>query len=247
MRAVSPEAKLMFVTIESSLDVVDEAFSIGADGYVYKPRAHRDLLPVLDTIIRGGRFVSGGLERVDQGDCLASHQHPVLFYSSDKVLVEAFSRFIAGALDVGHVVIVLVTEAHDERIRQSLRASHVDIDRAIREQRYLLVNPSELLEKIMVGGRPDPTRFATVADDLLTEATQRIANPHARVVACGECAPSLWAHGQIEAALQLEHLWDGLVKSRQLDTLCAYPLIAREESLRAVRSLCAEHTTVEIS
>jgi hypothetical protein len=31
-----------------------------------------------------------------------------------------------------------------------------------------------------------------------------------------------------------------------MDTLCAYPLTAREESVRAVRGLCAEHTAVEI-
>ena len=246
IRALIPDVKLLFVTIESSLEIVEQAFSGGAHGYVYKPRAFRDVLPVLDAILGGAQFVSGGLERVAHGDSLASHRHEVVFYSSDAVLVGTFSRFIAGALAVGNVVIVLVTEAHDQRIRHRLRASHVDVARAIREQRYLLVNPSELLATVMVGGQPDPTRFANAADDLLTEAARRIASPHARVAACGECAPSLWAHGEIEAALHLEHLWDGLVKSRQLDTLCAYPLIAREESLHAVRSLCAEHTAVEI-
>ena len=76
IRSLVPDARLMFVTIESSLDIVDQAFSSGAHGYVYKPRAQRDALPVLDAIIRGGRFVSGGLERIAQGDTLASHVEP---------------------------------------------------------------------------------------------------------------------------------------------------------------------------
>jgi hypothetical protein len=38
-----------------------------------------------------------------------------------------------------------------------------------------------------------------------------------------------------------------MAKNRALDILCTYPLTAREESVRAVRSLCAEHTIVEIS
>ena len=69
----------MFVTNESSLEVVEEAFRRGAHGYVYKPRVQRDVLPVLDAIIRGRRFVSGGLERIAQGDGLASHRHEVVF------------------------------------------------------------------------------------------------------------------------------------------------------------------------
>jgi DNA-binding NarL/FixJ family response regulator len=98
IRAVVPDAKLMFVTIESSFEVVQEAFDRGGHGYVYKPRAQRDVLPVLDAIIRGARFVSGSLERIARGDSLASHRHDVLFYSSDAVLVDGFTRFVAGAL-----------------------------------------------------------------------------------------------------------------------------------------------------
>ena len=157
LRVKVPDAKLMFVTNESSLEVVEQAFRRGAHGYVYKPRAERDVFPVLEAIIRGGRFVSGGLERVAQGDSLASHRHDVVFCSSDAVLVGAFSRFIAEAnFDEGNAVIVaVVTEAHDESLQSSLQASHVDLALAIRQQRYLPVNISELLAKVMVNGCPD--------------------------------------------------------------------------------------------
>ena len=156
IRARVPDAKVMFVTNESSLEVVDQAFSRGAHGYVYKPRALRDVLPVLDTIIRGGRFVSGGLERIAQGDSLASHRHGLLFCSSDAVLVAAFSRFIAGSLDRGSAVIVLVTDAHDRSLQRALHASQVDVARAIRQQRYMSVSITELLAKVMVNGPPGP-------------------------------------------------------------------------------------------
>jgi len=246
IRARVPDARLMFVTIESSLDVVDQAFSSGAHGYVYKPRAHRDALPVLDAIIRGGRFVSGGLERIAQGDTLASHRHDVVFYSSDAVLTGAFTRFIAGALDEEKAVIVLLTDAHDESLQRRLRASHVDIDLATREKRYVPVSINELLARVMVNGRPDPAKFEDAAQDLLGEVA-RDANRHAGIAACGECSSTVWANGDVEAAIQLEHLWDEIGKSRQLDILCAYPLAARDVSVRSVRSLCAEHTAVEIN
>jgi len=246
IRARVPDARLMFVTIESSLDVVDQAFSSGAHGYVYKPRAHRDALPVLDAIIRGGRFVSGGLERIAQGDTLASHRHDVVFYSSDAVLTGAFTRFIAGALDEEKAVIVLLTDAHDESLQRCLRASHVDIDLATRQKRYVPVSITELLARVMVNGRPDPAKFEDAAQDLLGEVA-RDANRHAGIAACGECSSTVWANGDVEAAIQLEHLWDEIGKSRQLDILCAYPLAARDVRVQSVRSLCAEHTAVEIN
>jgi DNA-binding NarL/FixJ family response regulator len=247
VRAVVPDAKLMFVTIESSSEVVEQAFRRGAHGYVYKPRAHRDVLPVLDAIIRGGRFVSGGLERIARGDSLASHRHQVLFCSSDAVLVEGFTRFIAGALHDGSAVIAAVTETHEDSLRRSLDAAHVDLALAIRQERYVWVNISELLASVMVNGWPDPTRFLHVAEELVAAAARRATGRYAKVAAFGECSATVWAHGQVEAAIQLEHLWDEIAKSHQMDVLCAYPLTAREESLQAVRTLCAEHTAVEIS
>jgi CheY-like chemotaxis protein len=247
IRARVPDAKLMFVTNESSLEVVDQAFSRGAHGYVYKPRALRDVLPVLDTIIRGGRFVSGGLERIAHGDSLASHRHGLLFCSSDAVLVAAFSRFIAGALDRGSAVIVLVTEAHERSLLRSLHASQVDFALAIRQQRYVSVSITEMLANVMVNGCPDPTRFLKAAEELLTETARRAGGQHAEIAACGECSPTVWAKGNVEAAIQLERLWDDIAKSRQMEILCAYPLAARDESVPAVRRLCAEHTAIEIS
>jgi len=247
LRATVPDAKLVFVTNESSLDVMAQAFSSGAHGYVYKPRARRDVLPVLDAILRGARFVNGGLERIDRGDSLASHRHDVVFCSSDTVLIGAFSRFIAGELRDGNAVVAAVTEAHQRSLQSRLEASGVDVALAIRQQRYLPVDVCGLLAKATVNGRLDPLRYLHTAGDLLTDLTRRATDQHARVAVCGEGTSLFWTHGHVEAAIQLEHLWDEIAASRQMDVLCAYPLSAREEQMREVRSLCAEHTVVEIS
>jgi len=247
LRAKVPDAKLMFVTNESSLEVVEQAFRRGAHGYVYKPRVQRDLLPVLEAIVRGGRFVSGGLERIAQGDSLASHRHDVVFCSSDAVLIGAFSRFIEGELRQGNAVVAAVTAVHERHLQSSLEASHVDVALAIRQQRYLPMNVSELLAKATVNGCPDPLRYLDAAGDLLIDVTRRATDHHARVSGCGEGSSILWSQGHVEAAIQLEHLWDGIAMSRQMDILCSYPLAARNESVQTARRVCAEHTAVEIS
>jgi DNA-binding NarL/FixJ family response regulator len=247
MRAIVPDVKVMLVTCESSFEVVEHALRSGAHGYVYKPRARRDVLPVLEAVVRGSTFVGGGLERIARGDSVASHRHHVLFYSSDAVLIVALSRFIAGMVGDGNAVIVFVTEAHDQSLRRTLQASQVDVALAIRQKRYIPVNVNDLLETMMVNGSLDPTRFLNAAGDLLIEVSRWAMGRHARVAACGECPPTIWAQGHLQAAIQLEHLWDEIAKSRQVEILCAYPLTARDENLQAIRSVCAEHTAVEIS
>ena len=246
LRTLIPNAKLMFVTIESSLEVVEQAFSTGAHGYVYKPRALRDAVPVLDAIMRGGRFVSGGLARIAQGDSLASHRHHLLFWSDQAVVVDALSHFIATALSVGNTAIAIVTRDRDECVRRSLHAANVDIDLAKREGRYVPLVISELIARATVnGGPPDPVRLFNIGADLVADAVRQAGSSHARIAACGELAPALWMQGHVDEAIQLEHLWDEFATTGQMDVLCAYPLAVRKDTGQG-RSLCAEHTAVEI-
>jgi DNA-binding NarL/FixJ family response regulator len=48
VRRLAPNARLLFVSQESSPDVVRETFRLGAQGYVHKTRAQSDLLPALE-------------------------------------------------------------------------------------------------------------------------------------------------------------------------------------------------------
>jgi len=244
IREVAPDARLVLVTNETSPDLVEEAFRRGTHGYVYKPRLAKDLAPVFDAVLGGGRFVSRSLERNTGGGSLASHRHDLLFTSSDRALVSGFSLFIESQLLDGAAVIVLVSESHGESLHLSLQASNVDFALAIKEERYIPLNITQALSSVMVGGWPDPVQFASAAGELVERAAQRATGRHPRVAACGECAPTLWAQGQVEAALQLEHLWDGVSNRQQVDILCVYPAAVRDQDTPAVRSLCAEHTAV---
>ena len=57
VRKLVPESKIVFVTQESSADVVREALSTGAWGYVVKARAASQLLAVVDSVMSGKRLV----------------------------------------------------------------------------------------------------------------------------------------------------------------------------------------------
>ena len=58
IRQVSPTSKIVFLSADNSLDVVQVALITGAQGYVYKALAQSDLLPAIDAVLRGGEFVS---------------------------------------------------------------------------------------------------------------------------------------------------------------------------------------------
>ena len=61
IRKLAPASKIIFVSQESSSEVVQEALKLGAWGYVVKTRAASDLLAAVDAFLEGRQFVSVGL------------------------------------------------------------------------------------------------------------------------------------------------------------------------------------------
>ena len=53
-----PECKIIFLSQESSADVVEEAFRLGALGYVVKARAGSELQDAVQAVSEGRRFIS---------------------------------------------------------------------------------------------------------------------------------------------------------------------------------------------
>jgi DNA-binding NarL/FixJ family response regulator len=61
IRKLSPESKIIFVSQESSVEVVQEALNLGARAYVQKSKIATDLQAAIDTVLEGRQFVSSGL------------------------------------------------------------------------------------------------------------------------------------------------------------------------------------------
>ena len=60
IRKLAPKSTIIFLSQESSPEVVQEALNLGAWGYVVKTRAATDLLAALDAFLEGRQFVSAG-------------------------------------------------------------------------------------------------------------------------------------------------------------------------------------------
>jgi len=58
IRKLVPKSKVIFLTQESSADVVQEALSSGARGYVVKINAASELLTAVEAVLMGKTFIS---------------------------------------------------------------------------------------------------------------------------------------------------------------------------------------------
>lgn len=122
----------------------------------------------------------------------------------------------------------------------------VDLSAAIDEGRYLTLDIVETLSTFMVNDLPDPVRFKNTTSSLITAAVKAAKGETARVAVCGECAPTLWLQGKVDAAIQLEHLWDEIAKKCDVDVLCGYVLtnFQRDHQNHVCELICAEHSAV---
>lgn len=53
-----PDCKILILTQESAPEIVEEAFAVGARGYVIKAHAQRDLLAAVNAVLQGELFLS---------------------------------------------------------------------------------------------------------------------------------------------------------------------------------------------
>jgi DNA-binding NarL/FixJ family response regulator len=61
IRKISPSSKILFLTQDPSDELAEEAFCLGARGYVVKGQAASELLPAIEVVMQGKQFVSGGM------------------------------------------------------------------------------------------------------------------------------------------------------------------------------------------
>ena len=249
IRQLSPRSKIVFLSQNNDLDVVQAALSTGALGYVCKTDARRELLSAVDAVLRGKKFVSSSLKGYESTDTVmgeAPHRHELVMFSDDTVLLDSFTRFIAAALKADNAAIALVTKSHQESLRQRLKSEGVDTDGAIQQGTFILLDVADTLATLLVDGLPDPVRFLEDFGGLIKEAAKAAKAEHPRVAFCGECLGRLWAEGKTDAAIRLEQGCDELVKTHEVDILCAYPLRSfhGEEDEHIFRSICAEHSAV---
>jgi DNA-binding NarL/FixJ family response regulator len=264
---LSAKSKILFLSQEFSTDVVREALSTGALGYVVKMDAGSELPTAVETVLRGERFVGSRLDglglREAPGapmpgsalDTKASGQlqrqnmeiprrHEVGFYPDDATLLVDLTQFIGTALKAEHGAVIVATESHRNGLLRKLEAHGVDIAAAIDQGRYISVDAADALSAFMVNRTPDPARFLKLFGDLIVKVAAAAKREQARVAVFGEGVQLLWAQGNAEAAIQVERLTNRIVKTHDVDILCGYSLGTVQMDSHIFQGICKEHSAV---
>jgi DNA-binding NarL/FixJ family response regulator len=268
IRKLSPQSRILFVSQESSADVVREALGTGARGYVVKTDAGSELLEAVNAVLRGEQFVgrrfsghdfvgashagaSQDLQRASsraqlQRNMEIAHRHDVGFYSDDASLLDDLTQFIGAALKVGNAAIVVATESHRGSLLPRLQAYGLDLGAAIEQGRYVALDAADALPTFMLNGMPDPVRFMQVLGNLVATAAKAGKGEQARVAIFGEMCHLLWAQGNAEPAIRVEKLGNQLAKTYDVDILCGYSLSSVPGGVDddIYEKICAEHSAV---
>ena len=252
IRKLSPKSKILFISQESSADLVQEALALEALGYVVKAHTGSELVAAVEAVLEGRQFISSGLSGHDSSapmndhGAALTHSHEVAFYADDSSVVDGYARFIESSLKGGNAVIVVVTEPHRASLIPRLEADGVNVAAAIEQGRYIPLDAADALSRLTVNDIPDPARCTKVLGDLIMGAAKGVRGANGRVVVCGEIAPTLLSKGNGEGAIKLERLWDEITRGYGVHTLCGYLSSAfpHHEADPVFQRICAEHSAV---
>lgn len=176
---------------------------------------------------------------------IASSDHLVQIYENDKVFLNSLEGFAGSAFIAGESVIVIATAEHLRALEKLLKAHDFDINALIADRQYIPLNAVETLAKFMVDGKPDEFLFEQLATRLLEDARKN----NRKVRAFGEMVALLWAEGNYEATIQLEHLWNKMHAKEAFSLFCAYPKSGFnrgfiEDPNVSIMDICTTHTKV---
>jgi CheY-like chemotaxis protein len=243
IRSVSPTSKILFVSQESSPDIVQTAIDTGAHGYVNKSDARSELIAAVQAILLGRKYLSRGVAGGNLAGAFAlpvvggeqkliptprplpaekSWHHEVGFYADGRSLWDARVDFVTKALKNGNAAALIASESHHTEFLSKLQARDVDVSTAIEQGRYIAQDVTEALSSLMVNDLPHPVKFSKLVGELITKATIGVDGDIRRVFVCGEGTTLLWEQGNKEGVVRLEHLWDEMARTSAVQVHCGY-------------------------
>ena len=240
-------SKIIFLSQETSPDVVAAALGKSASGYVSKQDVACELLSAINAVLRGRVFVSESLKGYKLTGVRARATHEALFYSDDSLLIETAARFLGAALRADGAAILVATAPHRAGVLEKLKSRGLDIDDEIRRGTFVSLDAAGMLSGVVIKGALDHAAFAAGLRGGIASLAKAARSEHPRVAMFGEGAGLLCAQGNPQMAVDLEKVGNDFFHGENpysLDVLCAYPLGRWKEEKHAFDHICAEHSAV---
>jgi hypothetical protein len=146
-------------------------------------------------------------------------KHLLQFYEADEdALVANVGTYLSEGLQQGETIVIAATGAHWAAFSEHLRRAGLNVADLVEHQRVMYLDAEHTLERILVGGYPDPSKFDAVLGGAVRDALRSGGGARAY----GELVNLLWARGHYPAAIRLEQLWHKLLAANPFSLFCAY-------------------------
>jgi hypothetical protein len=172
---------------------------------------------------------------------MTDREHEVAAYDDATSLVARVADFVATSLDEDVPVVTVSRPEPLHAVEALLVTRGVDVARARRDGVLTTLDADESLARLLVGGRPDPGRFAAFVASVVPTGGPGVS-------AFGEMVAMLWERGEVAAALELESLWNRAIARHPVRLLCAYPgSVLADAELGDVARMCGLHDHVSLA
>ncbi len=151
--------------------------------------------------------------------------------------------YLLGALNQGDVAIVIATATHRREFEVRLERAGIDLAAARADGSYLALDAAGTVREFMAADRLDHAAFNQVVGQLIRRAG--VGGRAVRVYS--EMVALLWDHGLVNAAAQLEVMWDELARRDAFSLFCGYRAdsVTRDAAhLDAFAEVCRLHREV---
>lgn len=171
------------------------------------------------------------------------HHHAVQFYGDDESLFTTVAGFLSQGFVDGHPAIVIATPDHCAAILDRLRGRLIDVEKAQKLGRLIVLDAQQTLDLFMVRGMPDQHRFDDSVGKLIGEVLEG-REDKVLIRAYGEMVDVLWKKGMPDAAIRLEMLWNRLAQRHGFALLCGYSMGNFYKETKGFEAVCSQHTHI---
>ncbi|HUR49562.1 MAG TPA: MEDS domain-containing protein [Acidimicrobiales bacterium] len=170
--------------------------------------------------------------------------HVVHFYDHEDNLARAAADFLGAGLAKEAPALVVATPSHAAAIAAVLEAGGIDVASARAAQLYLELDAQDLLSHFTIDGAIDPALFHATVPPVIDGLRGRAVQP---VRAYGEMVDLLWRQGNVQAAHDLEILWNSIGAGRDFGLFCGYSSTVVEGAVSGGRREVADHHHAVVS
>jgi hypothetical protein len=167
--------------------------------------------------------------------------HAVAFYEGNE-LAALVGGYLQAALRDGGSAVVVATPEHRYLIHAWLSRSGIDLAGARTDGSYVRLDVGEAMSRFIINGQPDAAAFWKTMSPVLAAASRKTGP----VRVFGEMVTELWRNGKVDAAIEVEALWNEIIRQYRFALLCAYPAVAvsDEANSDSLAQVCCAHTAV---